>query len=181
MTVDTIIWPPTLALVHHFKGNAYVMRFLRESPVGGTVLVKALPVAQGFLAFEHEYKSSVTDAHYLAAIQVRPLEGRRLPKGNVKVVLEEEPIIKGPIADFLPDPDPLDCMKVRHWKKTENSFTANALIGEEAIPSMQIGFMAINRSKVEVYLSELVAEEAVPLEITLVSALYTTKLQKPEK
>lgn len=175
MTVDTVIWPPTLALVHQVKGNAYEMRFLKESPVKGTILIKALPIAQGLLAFEHEYTSSVTDAHYLAAIQVRPLEGRRLPKGNVKVILEEEPIIKGPIASFLPDPDPLDCARVRHWKKTENSFTANALINKEAIASMQIGFMAINRAKVEVYLSEIVAEEAVPLEIMLVSALYTTK------
>lgn len=151
------------------------MRFLKESPVKKTIVIKDLPVAQGFLAFEHEYKSSVTDAHYLAAVQVRPLEGRSLPKGNVKVILEEEPIIQGPIAKFLPDPDPLDCMKVRHWKKTQNSFTANAMIGEEAAGDKQIGFMAINQSKVQVYLSELVAEELVPLEILLVSALYTTK------
>jgi hypothetical protein len=179
--VDTVIWPPRLALVRHSHGTAYQMRLLKESPVRKTIQIKALPVAQGFLAFEHEYTSSVTDAHYVAGIQVRPLEGKRLPKGNVKVVLEDEPIIKGPIAEFLPDPDPFDCMRMRHRKKTENCFTANALINEEAIASMQIGFMAINRDKVEVYLSNLVVEEDVPLEIMIVSALYTTKLPEPKK
>lgn len=177
--MDTIIWPPTLALLNRNGSNAFAMRLLKEGPVKATIRIKAVPVAQGLLVLEHEYLCEVTQAHYLATVQVRPLEGKRLPSGNLKVTVDGEPIIEGPITRYLPDPGPLDCMSTRRWKKTREAFLAVALMGEHAAPEMQIGFMAINRTKVQVYLSKLVVEEEVPLEIMLVSALYTTKKETP--
>lgn len=182
MSVDTVIWPPQLALVDQVKGTAYAMRFLKKAFVVGKVEVKPLAVPQGLLAMEPLYSCQKEEAFYLAGIHLRPLEGKRVPKGSLSMMMDGEVAVEGKISSFLPDPEPLDCMRVRRWKKTDQLLPAVVVMGSdekpEADPRHQIGFMLPNDTAVQIYLSDLVVEEAVPLEITLLSALYTTKKGK---
>lgn len=77
MTIPKILWPPTVALVHPSQKSAYVLRFLKEDLATERLDVQQMPVPQGLLGLVRTYVCSVTDATYLARVQVRPLEGAR--------------------------------------------------------------------------------------------------------
>lgn len=49
------------------------------------------------------------------------------------------------------------------------------MLGKSVDSKHQIGFMLINMSKVQVYLSDVAADHKYSIEIKLLSALYTSK------
>ena len=148
--IPKILWPPTLALMNPVARTAYQLRFLKEAFVTERVQIEPMPIPQGLLGLVHTYMSSVTDAHYLPRVFARPLEGRKLPKGILTVRIDGETIVTGKLASFLPESEPLDCLKTYRWRKTNDLPQACAMIGSSVSREHQIGFMAINQTKVQV-------------------------------
>lgn len=175
ITNPKILWAPTVALVHPAQKNAYVLRFLKEDFATERVEVQQMPVPQGLLGVVRTYTSSVTDAYYLARVQVRPLEGNTLPKGILTVRVDGETVVTGKLSSFLPEKDPLDPQSPYRWRKTDGLIKACAMVGKTVDSKHQIGFMLTNMSKVQVYLSDVKADQKHAIEIKLLSALYTSK------
>lgn len=187
-----VAWPQKIALVakkaqmdkpeEEWKRDAYEMGFSKERIISKTVEILANEVPQDLTALAHTYKCAVWGAYYLSRVFVRPLDGKMLPTGNLSVVVDGEVIIKGPISAFLPDPEPLDCTKSYPWEQTRILFIACAYKDGQAYAAHQYGFMLPNDTQVKVKLAGVTAEEVVSLEVSALTAYYSTKVGEiPEK
>ena len=189
MTGMKVLWPERLALVckkndlgvlqkdiKDYGGDevAYQMGFSREEIVWGKVAIAPKEPPKDVIALQHEYTCSKYGAYYLSRVVVRPLEGKMLPQGGLCLQADGQAVTHGPLSRFLPDPEPIDCTKTYAWEKIK-LFKACVLAPEGALGEQQLGFMLPNLSKVQVHLSDVVAEETVSLEIGIVTAYYSTK------
>jgi len=173
----TELRPPTPAkVVEPVEYAAYALGYSKEKIVCGVREIVPMDPPQMMVALESTFKCPVHGAYYLPWVFARPLDGKMLPTGKLTVILDGEPAMEGAILDFLPDLEPLDCMKRRVWKKTKFVFPAHVLLESgEADGSNQIGFMMTNQTKAEIRLADVTAEEKVSLEVGFVAAYYSTK------
>lgn len=179
--VAKILWPPQVALTNPGNKMAYILRFLKEECSTERVDVQQMPVPQGLLGLARNYVSSVTDAYYLPRVQVRPVEGKYLPsRGTLTVRVDSETIATGKLSSFLPERDPLDPQSPYRWKKTDALLKACGITGKQVDPKHHIGFMLINNTKLQVYLSDVVAEQRVAIEIKVLTAIYTSKKEEKQ-
>lgn len=182
MTKDTKInWPADIGLFNPYGSMPYQMRFESESGSRSIFAVDPQFHANGeYVIFRSHYSCLVPQAHYLARILVRPLEGKRMPTATLSIHVDGEEVLRGPLSEFLPDPEPIDCLRdLLEWKKPRNLFQAVALLDDEADHSKQIGVMMPSATPLEVRLSGIVAQENVSLEVEALSALYG--IRKEEK
>lgn len=191
MTAESmkVLWPERLALVckktdpgvleKDIKGYdevAYEMGYAKEEIVWGKVEVNSLWVSKDLIALEHEYTCPIHNAYYLARVVVRPLDGKMLPKGSLCVRVDREAVAQGPLSSFLPDPGPIDYEKPFAWEKNDHVYRACVKTDEGAWPNRRLGFMLPSGSKVSVHLNDITPEEAMTLEVGIVTALYSTKI-----
>lgn len=186
-----VLWPDQVALVcrkndsrvsqkEELKGDdspyvAYALGFSKENIVWGTIEIKPAVIAQELVGLTHWYECPIYGSYYLTRLIVRPLGGKMFPKGGLCLQVDGEPVVHGLLSTFLPDLEPIDASKPYPWLKTKYLYPACVLAPEGAMGGEQLGFMLPNRSKVEVHLNDLMAEEPVTLEIGLITAYYSTK------
>lgn len=178
ITTPKVLWPPTVALIAPTQKSAYILRFLKEECATERLDIQQMPVPQGLLGLVRNYTCSVTDAYYFPGVQVRPVEGKTLPKGILTVRVDGETVITGKLSSFLPDREPLDPQSPYRWRKTDALLKACAVVGTSVDSKHQIGFMLINLSKVQVYLSDVAADQKYSIEIKVLSALYTSRKEE---
>lgn len=155
---------------------AYELGFSKEEIIWQKAEISPKETPQDIPGFSHVYKCPIHAAYYLARVVVRPLDGKMLPKGIVHVHLDGELILEGRISEFLPDLDPVDCLKPYPWKKSERNFPACPMRDDGGVEGAhQIGFMMPNLAKVEVWLGEVTTEEKMTLEVGVIAAFYSTK------
>jgi hypothetical protein len=188
-----VTWPKTVALVFRrlllpkqvqedlsrgVDGEevAYQAAFSKEQILWKKTEISPAEKPQELLAMKYVYKCPVHGAYYLPKVVVRPLDGKTLPKGIIHVYVDGGLLMEGWISDFLPDMEPVNCLKLSGWMKNESTFRAHTLKTNGA-PDLehQIGYMLANDSKVEVRLTDVTTEEPVTLEVGLLSAYYSTK------
>lgn len=173
-----VLWPPTLGLYNPGTRNAYKMRYLAESRTKNNFLINPAEKVTEALAMRWSYNCEVMQAHYLARIQVRPQDGKRMPRAWLAVSLDGERILEDELSAFLPDPEPIDCLgHVLKWKSPDGLFRAVAMVDDEPDSTQRLGFNMTHASLVEIHLSRIEAEEKVFLEMELVSALYTARMK----
>lgn len=185
-----VAWPNTIALIYtrpktvppDWKGAvehedcAYELGFSKEEIVKGSVALSEKDDSRMVTALETMFKCSVVGAYYLPLVFARPLEGKLLPKGILSVRADGETVMKGEISEFLPDLDPVDCLKSRSWEKTKSIFRACTMRSDGSAEGYnQIGVMLTNYTKAQIELSDLKVEEKMSLEVGFLAAYYSTK------
>lgn len=172
-----VLWPPKLALLNPIASHSFPMGFVRETdPLHQTFRFEPDMSIVEIVVYRNNYYCQVLEAHYLPRVWVRPLEGRRLPEAKLGVYVNDELVQQGPISDFLPEAEPVDCLgKVLYWKMSDFVFSAVPLT-DTGVPdrTRQIGLMIPNGTCVEVRLSAIDAREQVLAEIEAITALYST-------
>jgi hypothetical protein len=155
---------------------AYGLDFSKEQILWTKTEISPKDKPQDLVVLKHTYKCPTHGLYYFPKVVVRPLEGKTLPKGIIRVHADGQLVMEGWIADFLPDQKPVDCLKLSQWKEAKDIFPAYTLNNTGAAdPNRQVGYMLTNLSKVEVTLSDVMAEEMMTLEIGLLTAYYSTR------
>jgi len=177
-----VLWPPRLGLFAPQVKQAYEMGFKKENILRQDVGIHAAEEPQSLQVLRHKYECLVIDAYYLPRVTIRRTDMKPLPEGRLNVVLDGETLVDRELSFFLPPAKPLDCLQPYSWGKTVQAYPAFALIRESSDTedcqvdhTRQIGVMITNNLSLEVNLTDLDITEKTTFEVSVLTALYTTK------